>query len=191
MMNQQARPQTPPEASPQNPQRKRRRFRPFQFGLRAVFVLMAITAVWAGFKVQAVHRQQAAVTALAKIEVVVHYDHQHSAIPTNQLAWRGSGIGKQMFPATPATTPGGPRWLRAIVGDDYFQTVTAVTLHSNEPADIEAVLPHLKKLPHLKEILLHAPSCGFGAPPYSEVEQLLQRELPGVEVTGFAFPMVG
>src|SRR5262245_30441697 len=121
-------------------------FRPFQFTLRTLFVLTALASIWLGFKVNAVHRQQAAIAKLAKLEITVHYDHQHRALPSQELAVRGSVLANRN---QLVTRPNSPRWLRNLIGDDYFQTATAVTLYGEE-SDIELALPHLKQLPNLR-----------------------------------------
>ena len=170
---------------------KHRRFRPFRFTLRTLFVLMAIASIWIGLKVNAVRRQQAVVAELSKMQIMVHYDHQHDALPPQQLALRGSAFGPMAFPNQPTTTPNAPRWIRGLIGDDYFQTVTAVTLLTNELPDIKAALLYLKQLPQLKEIFLSSPSCGNAIPTYTKAKQFLERELPNVKVTGFGIPIVG
>jgi len=176
--------------TPENP-KSRGRFRLFRFTLRTLLLLIAVAAFWTGFQANAVRRQQATVAELSKMGIIVHYAHQHDALPPQQLALRGSVFGTVAFPNQRTTSPNGPTWLRRIVGDDYFQTATAVTLFSDDLDDIKAVLPHLKKLPYLKQILLFVPSCGNALSSYTKAKELLEHELPNVTVTGFGIPIVG
>ena len=168
-----------------------RRFRPFRFTLRTIFVILTIASIWMAFKVSAARRQQVLVDELSEIQIVAHYDHQHDALPTQQLALHGSGPTRIALPNQSLKNSNASAWLRRLIGDHYFQTVSAVTISTNELSVIEAALPRLKKLPNLKEILLHAPSCIHAMPTHNKAKELLDRELPNVKVTEFGIPIVG
>ncbi|MEZ6109926.1 MAG: hypothetical protein R3C99_02745 [Pirellulaceae bacterium] len=155
-----------------------------------MLLLIAASAIWMGIRANTIRRQQATIAELSKMRVIVHYDHQHDALPPQQLALRGTMIGP-IFPEQRTTSPSGPTWLRHLLGDDYFQTPVAVTLFTDDLNDITAVLPLLRKLPRLKEILLCSPSCGNAIPNYLKAKELLEQELPNVTVTGFGIPIVG
>lgn len=136
------------------------------------------------FNVNTARRQQAVVHELSKMQILVLYGHQRVAAPPQQFALQGS------FPFR-TNSPNAPAWLRRLLGDDYFQTVTAVSLEGDLDK-IKTALPHLKKLPHLNEIFLSVwPTCGTGRRNEPSPAEFLQRELPNATVTVHAILLVG
>jgi hypothetical protein len=84
----------------------------FQFSLRTTLLLMTAICVWLGIEVNAVQRQRAIVAAIEKMDGAVLYD------------WELDENNQE----TGAKHPPELDWLRRQIGDDYFQTVIAVSL---------------------------------------------------------------
>ena len=92
---------------------------------------MTLTCLWFGQLTVAVQRQRRAVQWVEQQGGLVRYDWQYRAT---------SAKGVVRCP--------GPPWLRAIVGDDYFQTVDLVNITSADVRDLSplADLPQLRVL---------------------------------------------
>src|SRR5262245_13757191 len=92
----------------------RRAFRRyFHISLRTLLVLMAVFAVWLGYVSNQARQQRAIVKRLRELDARFEYDYQREA----------QRAGKA------AAHPPGWAWLRALVGDEYFQDVIGV--HAN------------------------------------------------------------
>ncbi len=76
----------------------------FQFRLGTLLLLITVFGVWLGIEVNRVNRQRRAVSAIAARKGLVKYDYQLDMNPQT---------------ATDPEPPG-PRWLRAVIGDEYF-----------------------------------------------------------------------
>lgn len=163
----------------------------FRFSLRTLLIAITLACFSAAFYVHWLQRQEReAIVVLRGMMIDSHFDHQHAALPTMELAYSQSGFASY-FPKRAPTEPTAPKILRQVLGDDYFQSVTAVTILTNDVSEIRAALPHLKRLRNLREVLLHTPSCIMGST-YDQANHLLRQELPQVKVTPFGtLPIVG
>ncbi|MCX7424590.1 MAG: hypothetical protein NTW96_03015 [Planctomycetia bacterium] len=81
----------------------------FRYTIRSLLVLTAIIALWLGHVTNRARRQREAVAALVEVGAEVRYDWQ-------SFQNRDEG-------------PSGPRWLRELIGDEYFQDVVSVRYH--------------------------------------------------------------
>ena len=106
------------------PRRKRRWF---QFGLGTLLGLVTLVAVWLGVLVNRAERQLRAVAAVQRLGGDVAY-------ADTGLSWT-------------------PKWLRAWAREEYFQTVTAVSLMSVTQVT-DADLTHLEGLTGLERLWL-------------------------------------
>jgi len=79
-----------------------------QFSLRTMFVVVTVFCVFLGMVVKRARDQKLAVEAILEAGGTVYYQHQSD------------------FDSP--TVPPGPEWLRGLVGDEYFSTVTKVIL---------------------------------------------------------------
>jgi hypothetical protein len=103
----------PPKADP--PKRKRRWF---QFSLRSLLIFVAICAIpcgWFGARMERATKQKAAVEAIVKAGGSVRYDYERDAT--------GNWI--------PVAEPHAPKWLRNLLGDDFFSTVVEATAYTD------------------------------------------------------------
>jgi hypothetical protein len=137
------------------------------FSLRTSFVLVIVFAVYLGFAVNNASQQRKAVKAIEALGGVVRYNWQH--VPdcgfhqANDLA-----IGE----------PSGPKWLRRLIGDDYFQNVEMANLAYLPPpteSEMFEEAQRIKCLRGLKELWLW-PSVSNGT------LERVRAELPGVTV---------
>jgi hypothetical protein len=159
--------------------------------LRTLLLVVLAICVWLAVAVRPARQQRDAVAALLRHDLSIHYDYEYDAIPAGDrerggITWYWLLGRKNLKPK-----PGEPEWVRRLVGDDYLHRVVAVTLPSDEPEAIDAVLPHLKRLPHLSEVFLHAPSCGMALGDSVSAQEKLDRELPHVKVILYSIPIVG
>ena len=132
-------------------------FRPLHsFTLRTLLIGVTLAGcgfACLGFKVQEARRQQADVAAILKLGGNVYYDHQFGIAGYN-----------------PSAVPPGPRWLRALLGDDFFGRVCEIDLTGTPLQDAD--LRHLERLKGLSTLLLDGTTVTD-----SEVARL-QRALP-------------
>jgi hypothetical protein len=110
----------------------------FQFSLRGLLVLMAVLAVLLGGAVNRAHQQRKAVAMIRQWGGLVYYDHQLIN-------------GRAKYPP-PAEQPPGPKWLRSLVGDDFFRRVVVVDLSGTQVSDND--LEILGDLPSVRVLFL-------------------------------------
>src|SRR4051794_35850957 len=88
-----------------------------QFSLRTFLVAISVLCVWLGIKVNAARRQKAAVAAIIKSGGELCFDYQWVPDPTGKssaLQW------------DPNAEPPAPLWLRTLLDEECFRTVTHV-----------------------------------------------------------------
>jgi len=89
------------------------------YSLRSLLILITVVAVWLGIKTTQARRQKAAVAAIEASGGMVRYNFQEP--PPG-----GRPPGEQ-----PAVDPPGPKWLRDLIGDEFFQDVVEVSWAHN------------------------------------------------------------
>ena len=89
----------------------------FRFSLRALLVLVTLTCVWLGLKVNAARRQKEAVDAILKVGGEVVYDYQ--MFPEGHA---------REFLLDSNAAPSEPAWLRKLFGVDFMHTVLGAYL---------------------------------------------------------------
>ncbi|MGD9720794.1 MAG: leucine-rich repeat domain-containing protein [Pirellulales bacterium] len=121
-------------------------FRPrrwLRFSLRTLLVLLTVVAVWLGFAADRAHRQRRIVAELRETRSVVEYD------------WQQRDPSKPKPPRGTIREAPGPRWLRKLVGDEYFQHVVTVMVSEYRPG--ARFLSHIDDLPELTNLqVVHA-----------------------------------
>ncbi len=100
----------------------------------ALCLLGALCAVWVAFHARSARNQRLVVEDIQSLGGSVMYDYEA----------RHDQIGKQRGQPGKATSPRAPAWLRAITGDDWFQSVFLVELRGSHITD--ANLPRLTLL---------------------------------------------
>jgi Leucine Rich repeat len=82
-----------------------------QFRLGTLLLAVTVFGIWLGVQVNRANRQKRAIAEIAAARGVIHFDYQRDA--------KGQRI--------PDAEPGGPKWLRKLIGDDYFRKVITVS----------------------------------------------------------------
>jgi hypothetical protein len=111
----------------------------FQYSLRTLLVFVTRCAVarsWLAVKLQQARRQREVVAEIRKVGAVVYHD------------WESDGN----LTALPNPHPPWPKWLRSLLGDDFFQSVIQIYFYTEEATDAE--VEHLRGLSQLKELEL-------------------------------------
>jgi hypothetical protein len=121
------------------------RIRWFVIRLRTLLLLVLVAAVLSGWKADRVRRQRAAIDAVEDYGGHIYYD------------WNVDADGSH---SDDLEEPRGPRWLRRLLGDDYFQDVVRVDfLHSSINPECSydhlAVLDFLGAFPKLRYLDLN------------------------------------
>lgn len=147
-------------------------FRP-RFSLRVLLAAATLLGVCLGLWLYPAVRQRAAVAELRKLDTcVVYYDYDPPG-PWPEVA-------RMLDPSAPSSSPG---WLAERLGHDFFHGASTVILDRSEA---EAALPHLRRLPSLREIYLFDNEMDDAHQTSDErVEAMnarLRKELPGVKV---------
>jgi hypothetical protein len=122
------------------PQAKPRR-RWYQYTLRTLLIVVTLAGCglgWLGFKVRQSHRRQAAVEAIKRSGGRVAYDYER---------------------VKNAKAPG-PDWLRRLLGEDFFSSVSVVVLHGSDIT--KAALIPLDDLPDVQLLDLTYSNVGDG-----------------------------
>jgi hypothetical protein len=122
----------------------RRRLR---LSLRAMMLVILLVGIWLGWQVNKAREQREAVEAIRRYGGWVHYDYEFVN-------------GK----LTPGRSPRVPRWLRRLLGDEFFQQVRQVSLVYDDSTGkrfdntnflaCDEVLARASRLPGLKVLLL-------------------------------------
>lgn len=114
-----------------------------QFSLRGFLVVLTTGCLWLGWQVERAREQQQAVKAIEASGGEVTYDWSEF-----------KQAGASPF-AVDRGQPGGPAWLRRLIGEDFFQTVETVNfLNASSRLDLEIrrAIPSLQRLPSLKYV---------------------------------------
>jgi hypothetical protein len=154
--------------------RGRRALRWYQYRLRTLFLLMLAASIAMGAvakRIQTAGRQRDAVAAIWRSYGWVQYDDVVNAdLHCN--------ICVQPRP------PPGPKWLRKLLGDDFFRTVVAAGVYSDDGFE------HLKKLGQLRTLTCSYEVTEAGLAHLKELRQLRDLDLMGNGVAGAAFERI-
>jgi hypothetical protein len=118
-----------------------------KLSLRAMMLVILLLGVWLGWQVNKAREQREAVAAVQRYGGWVHYDYEFVN-------------GK----LTPGRSPRVPRWLRRLLGDEFFQQVRQVSLVYDDSTGkrfdntnvvaCDDVLARVARLPGLRSLLL-------------------------------------
>jgi hypothetical protein len=104
----------------------------FRFSLRSLLLLVAVVAIPLASHVNRVRNQRLVVAELSSVGGGVIYDYD--------------------FQQPSLQEPTGPRWLRSMVGDDFFAQVSEVDINHDQVTD--QMLARIATLPALSNLLL-------------------------------------
>jgi hypothetical protein len=116
------------EASPT----KTRRW--FSFSLRTLFVVMTVVCIWVGFKVNRARNVKNAIAEVERLGGKIVYLHCMDR------------------PTIPPPEPPGPKWLRNLIGDEFFVEVLQIELHTDQANDETIAL--IAKLPRMDSLVV-------------------------------------
>ena len=82
-----------------------------RFSLRAMILVILVIGIWLGWQVNRAREQREAVAAVRRYGGEVHYEHEFfdGKLKSGRNGW-------------------GPRWLRQLVGEEFFRQVRHVRL---------------------------------------------------------------
>ena len=142
----------------------KRRF--FRYSLRTLMLVVTVFCVWLGIISMRARDQRLAVEAIEELGGKVIYEHQFGGQPVvtkSGYIWEGAGPSP------------GPAWLRRIVGDEYFFTVTTVYLKGSKFTD--ASLEAIKRLRSFERLTLHETAIT------DEALVELRQEMPNLQIS--------
>lgn len=114
-----------------------------QFSLRAFWAVLTIGCIWIGWLANRAHEQRRAARAVRQLGGIVYYDRQ--------LDWTADN-----WTIKAPSPPRGPRWLRSLVGDEFFQHIEMVVVDERTAhppptkSDVLKLVERLKRLPRLR-----------------------------------------
>ena len=120
-----------------------------RISLRTLFALMTILCLWLGLKSQQLHQLRQAIRWVEGHGGEVYYYELQPTV-------------SNMSPEPP-----GPRWLRDLVGQDYFITPSGASLVDNTVSDVS----QLRHLPELRQLVLRAEELA-DISPLAELQKL-------------------
>ena len=124
------------------------RWRPkFRFSLRSLLLVITLLSLWLATQANRAKRQKLAVSVVQELGGEVQYDYQLSRFEKARRTVKG------LRPPSVIEEPSGPKWLRQLVGNEYFQRVVGVDFRYS--ADISGpVMEHITSLTDLEELFL-------------------------------------
>jgi hypothetical protein len=137
----------------------------YQYRLRTLFVVMFLTAAacsWLAVKMEHARKQKEAVEGLSRLNAHVTYDYEE---------------GLRTVPPGADREKNGPKSLRRIIGDDFFNSVTRVylTVPSRTISDEDMEL--FASLRGLRELVITGPEIEITANQLKSLEHLSQLEI--------------
>lgn len=146
-------------------------------------MLLAVTAValWLGLHFYPAQRQRRAVEAIEALGGTVGYDFQVTG-EIKVVRQKGGGATVTGLARDPRSKSRVPQWLRLLVGDDYFSTVTWVRLTGPKIGDNQ--LRQLARLPGLRCLDLSGTRVtGEGLKQLTGLTQLEELDLSSTSVS--------
>jgi hypothetical protein len=114
--------QPPPTAGNSSSRTGWRRF--LRFSLRGLLLLVLLISVWLGLQVNRAHKQRRAIAKIQELGGSVVFDYQVvDSVDKPVLSW------------DPKKEPSASKWLRDLVGEEYFRNVVAIDLSKTPTGD--------------------------------------------------------
>lgn len=158
------------------------RRRVLRFSLRTMLVLLTIVSIWLGTSVNNVVNTRRALAFVAELNGKVYFRHQPNAQERIRINRENRSRRFTGLPLLPMDREPGPKWLRNVLGDDYFRLVSEVQLSGTTIADED--LPRLEYLKDLRVLALAQTEIGddglAALPPFPQMHAL---RLQGTKVT--------
>jgi Leucine-rich repeat (LRR) protein len=146
----------------------------FVLSLRGAMLLVLLSGLWMGWKVNRANDQRRTVAAILRARGSISYDYQFSV---------SKGYRR------PNARPSAPAWLRKWLGDEFFQEVTSVQFINRPLTDLD--LAPLARLDRLEEFHISgAPITDSGLKHLANLKELRILSLwrtPGITDAGLAY----
>ncbi len=126
----------------------------FRFRLLTLLLVMTLLAVWVGTISNQANRQRRAVAVFEKLGLDINYSYQKQT----------DGSYSQLL------EPPGPKWLRRLIGQDYFQKVAWISTFDAEDKISAEGMTHLAELPYIE--LLHLNNSNISDPSLQYLREL-------------------
>ncbi|MEX2027177.1 MAG: hypothetical protein WEH44_07745 [Pirellulaceae bacterium] len=152
-----------------------------QFSLRTLLLAMLVLGVGLGWFAERVRRQREALSKIIRYGGQVTYDYQLDASGN----FRRDQFGNYLH----GLQPPGPKWLRQLLGDDYFQSPVTIWLESDEgvgflDSELQVLAEPIQSLHELKSLsLCGSPITDAGLTHLRGMTQLKQLDCRGTKVT--------
>lgn len=150
----------------------------FRFSLRTLFVVVALLCAWLAIETNRAQTQRRAVEMIVRHQGRVVYHHQRP---------QGTRGAAKLDLEVRA-----PRWLRDLVGDDYFRSVCGVTLDQPDSAPLtDDDWSLLGKLTSLEMLTLHNQTLGdANLESLKHLTKLQVLTMTGGDLTERGIPMI-
>ncbi|HEV7221052.1 MAG TPA: hypothetical protein VGN42_00025 [Pirellulales bacterium] len=133
-----------------------------QVRLSTLLIFVALLCMFLGWQANQARRQRHVVAVIEKLGGSVEYDYQYPAGP-----WRNVLDVDYTWDCDRSAKPPGPKWLRGLIGDEYFVRVVSANLFSAEVVSDDD-LKAIGKLTSLRELIL-----GYEGPTDEGIRNLL------------------
>jgi len=115
-----------------------------QFSLRTLFVVVTVFCVWMGITANRARDQRLAVEAIEALGGTIRYEYQGDY---DYVVITNTGVQTGRSPVPP-----GPEWLRGLIGDEFFFSVSKIELGGTKADD--ASLTAIGRLADMKNLNL-------------------------------------
>jgi hypothetical protein len=150
----------------------------FQFSIRSLLAMVVVVAIpcsWMTVEMKAAEMQR---EALKRMDVTHWWDDSRAEIGFDYQF----DAGDILSPKPKGATPGGPKWLRDLLSDDFFADVIVFDANNSDFSDKQ--LEHVKGLRQLKMLfILDTKITDRGLEYLIDVPQLEYLYLDGTSVT--------
>src|SRR5262249_36119434 len=106
----------------------------FRFSLSSLLLLITAICLWLGLKMNQVRSIRLVVAEMNRVNGTIVFEHEQAA------------------PGQAPYDPPGPKWLRQIFGDEFFEEVFQI--HINDDAADDQTMALIARLPQVKEVVV-------------------------------------
>lgn len=139
----------------------------FRFSMRTLLIVMTLLCVGIGWKMNQVRNLRRAVAEAQRLGATISYFHELDA-------------------TTSPAEPPGPKWLRRIFGDDFFEEVDQIQIYNDQANDDTLAL--IAKLPRIRSLIVRSNAfTDKGLASLAGASELETLELTSANVTASGY----
>jgi Leucine Rich repeat len=143
-----------------------RKHRWFSFSLRSLLIVVTILCVGLGWKMHQVRNLRRAVAEVHRLGGDVNFRYE--------------------LDRAPPVEPPGPKWLRRILGDDFFVEVNQIQIYTDQANDESLAI--IASLPHIDSLIVRSNGItDKGLASFSQASGLEALELRSTKITGAGY----